>query len=53
MRWDGLQVVGPIERGDFRAVDFAALESYEIRKRAEPVMNALKTISPSASQADR
>ncbi|KAG6887758.1 hypothetical protein C0995_013010 [Termitomyces sp. Mi166 len=46
-------VVGPIEKGNFLAVDFAALENYEIRKRAEPVMDALETISPSASQTDR
>ncbi|KAF8069177.1 glycosyltransferase family 24 protein [Lyophyllum atratum] len=47
------RVVGPIEAGDFRAADFAALEIYEIRKRAEPVMKALETIAPAASQTDR
>ncbi|KNZ76128.1 UDP-glucose:glycoprotein glucosyltransferase [Termitomyces sp. J132] len=47
------RVVGPFVGGNFRAVDFAALENYEIRKRVEPVMNALETISPSASQTDR
>lgn len=47
------QLIGPIEKGDFRAVDFAALEDYEIRKRAEPVMKALGSISSHASQTDR
>ncbi|KAG6885729.1 hypothetical protein C0993_010556 [Termitomyces sp. T159_Od127] len=47
------RLIGPIEKGDFRAVDFAALEDYEIRKRAEPVMKALERVSPFASQTDR
>ncbi|GLB42376.1 putative UDP-glucose:Glycoprotein Glucosyltransferase [Lyophyllum shimeji] len=47
------RVVGPIESGEFCAADFAALENYEFRKRAEPVVKALEAIAPSISQADR
>ncbi|KAG6833463.1 hypothetical protein H0H87_006830 [Tephrocybe sp. NHM501043] len=46
------RVVGPIEGGDFFASDFAALENYEIRKRSEPIIAALETIAPLASQRD-
>lgn len=49
----GLQLIGPIEPGDFRSVDFTTLETYEFRKRAEPVMEALEAIIPSVSEKDR
>ncbi|KAF9478976.1 hypothetical protein BDN70DRAFT_807681 [Pholiota conissans] len=40
------RVVGPIEPGDFRAADFKALEEYEFRKRAEPVVKTLQEVAP-------
>ncbi|KAG6839745.1 hypothetical protein C0991_012004, partial [Blastosporella zonata] len=47
------RVVGPIVGGDFVTADFAALEDYEIRKRADPIIKALETIAPSSSDTDR
>jgi hypothetical protein len=35
------QVVGPFPPGAFRAADVRALATYELRKRAGPVMAAL------------
>ncbi|RDB27081.1 UDP-glucose:glycoprotein glucosyltransferase [Hypsizygus marmoreus] len=47
------RVVGPIDAGEFRAADFGALEAYEIRQRAEPVMKGLEAVDPSLTQLDR
>ncbi|KAG5641244.1 hypothetical protein DXG03_005668 [Asterophora parasitica] len=47
------RVVGPIKAGDFRAADYSALEGYELRKRAESIINALEEIAPSSSEVDR
>ncbi|KAJ7608670.1 UDP-glucose:glycoprotein glucosyltransferase-domain-containing protein [Roridomyces roridus] len=47
------RVVGPIKGGDFVSLDFRTLESYELRRRAEPVMKALQSIKPELMQADR
>ncbi|KJA25590.1 glycosyltransferase family 24 protein [Hypholoma sublateritium FD-334 SS-4] len=40
------RVVGPIAPDDFQKPDFAALEEYESRKRAEPVVKALSAVAP-------
>ncbi|KAJ7785207.1 UDP-glucose:glycoprotein glucosyltransferase-domain-containing protein [Mycena maculata] len=47
------RVVGPFKGDDFFATDFKTLESYELRRRAEPVVAALKSITPALMQADR
>ena len=41
-----LQVVSPIAPGTFKAGDFDALEGYELRKRTESVVAALKEVVP-------
>lgn len=38
------QLVGPITPSTFPREDFAALESYESRKRAKPVLDLLRTL---------
>lgn len=40
------QLVGPVGNGDFISADFMALEIYELRKRADPVIAALEEIVP-------
>ncbi|KAJ7130733.1 glycosyltransferase family 24 protein [Mycena crocata] len=47
------RIVGPIREGDFFAADFKTLESYELRRRAEPVITALESIQPEFKQSDR
>ncbi|KAJ6624174.1 hypothetical protein B0H10DRAFT_1943373 [Mycena sp. CBHHK59/15] len=47
------RVIGPIPSGDFLSADFKALESYELRRRAEAVTTALESIRPSLMQSDR
>ncbi|CAK5263208.1 unnamed protein product, partial [Mycena citricolor] len=57
--WDESQtdlrhkIVGPIASKDFSAADFRALETFELRKRAEPVIVALETIKPDLRELDR
>ncbi|KAJ7185207.1 UDP-glucose:glycoprotein glucosyltransferase-domain-containing protein [Mycena filopes] len=40
------RLVGPLKAGDFFTVDFRTLESYELRRRTEPVIKALEEIKP-------
>ncbi|KAH6896286.1 UDP-glucose:glycoprotein glucosyltransferase-domain-containing protein [Coprinopsis sp. MPI-PUGE-AT-0042] len=40
------RVVGPFQPNDFRAVDFATLEDFEVRKRTGPVVGALRGVAP-------
>ncbi|KAJ7342428.1 glycosyltransferase family 24 protein [Mycena albidolilacea] len=47
------RVVGPIDAGDFGALDFKTLESYELRRRVEPVIQALESVRPDFTQSDR
>ncbi|KAJ6562664.1 glycosyltransferase family 24 protein [Mycena capillaripes] len=47
------RIVGPIQAGDFLSLDFKTLESYELRRRTEPVLQALETVKPSFMQSDR
>ncbi|KAJ7651981.1 glycosyltransferase family 24 protein [Mycena polygramma] len=47
------RVVGPIQAGDFSSLDFKTLESYELRRRVEPVIQALDSINASLMQSDR
>ncbi|KAJ7513036.1 glycosyltransferase family 24 protein [Mycena galericulata] len=47
------RVIGPIKGGDFLALDFKTLESYELRRRAQPVLKALESIKPEFVNADR
>ncbi|KAF8145393.1 hypothetical protein K438DRAFT_547782 [Mycena galopus ATCC 62051] len=47
------RVVGPIEAGDFGVVDFKTLESYELRRRTEPVIKALESVKPAFMESDR
>lgn len=48
-----IKVIGPIEPRDFVAADFRALEAYEYRKRAEPVVKALDDLGLTASEFDK
>lgn len=41
--------MGPIKPGEFRAADFEVLASYEVRKRAGPIMTALEDVVPGIS----
>jgi hypothetical protein len=41
------QVVGPFKSEEFVSADLKALEKYEFRRRAEPVVQALDSILPS------
>ncbi|KAJ7136717.1 glycosyltransferase family 24 protein [Mycena epipterygia] len=47
------RVIGPIQAGDFLYADFKTLESYELRRRAEPVIKALESVKPEFMQSDR
>ncbi|KAJ6586424.1 glycosyltransferase family 24 protein [Mycena vulgaris] len=47
------RVIGPILAGDFTSTDFKTLESYELRRRTEPVIKALESIKPAFMQSDR
>ncbi|KAJ7078310.1 glycosyltransferase family 24 protein [Mycena belliarum] len=47
------RVIGPIPRGDFLATAFKTLENYELRRRAEPVIKALKGVKPTFMESDR
>jgi len=42
-----------METGEFRALDFKALQEYELRKRMQPVLSALEGIRPSLTSLDR
>ncbi|KAJ7813688.1 glycosyltransferase family 24 protein [Mycena olivaceomarginata] len=48
------RVVGPIRlQGTLGALDFKTLESYELRRRVEPVIQALESVRPDFTQSDR
>ncbi|TFK38220.1 UDP-glucose:Glyco protein glucosyltransferase-domain-containing protein [Crucibulum laeve] len=47
------RVVGPIDVGEFHSADFRALEEYELRKRTEPIVAALKSVVPDVVDGDR
>lgn len=48
-----LQIVGPFSRGDIIADDFKSLVSLELKKRTQPVIDALKSVHPAAQLDDR
>ena len=48
-----VQVVGPIQPGQFIAEDFAALAAYEHHKRTKPVLEALVDMYPPLQDAPR
>jgi UDP-glucose:glycoprotein glucosyltransferase len=45
--------VGPLTAATFSGEDFAALETYEYRKRTKPVIDLLKTIHDDLPSLDR
>ncbi|KAJ4473165.1 glycosyltransferase family 24 protein [Lentinula aciculospora] len=47
------RIVGPITPKEFLAVDFQALQEYELLKRIQPVFSALKDIRPGLTIFDR
>ena len=47
------QIVGPFTRGDLATGDLRDLASFELKKRAQPVIDALKSVYPSIELADR
>ena len=48
-----LQVVGPIGPGEFEAGDFPVLSAYELRKRVQPVVDALQSVTEQPEDHDR
>jgi UDP-glucose:glycoprotein glucosyltransferase len=46
-------VVGPIGKNEFVSADFRALESYELRKRVQPVLTAIEDVIPDYKNLDR
>ena len=46
-------MVGPIKPGTFGAPDFQTLESYELRKRVNPVLSALVNITITPEKFDK
>ncbi|KAF9648458.1 glycosyltransferase family 24 protein [Thelephora ganbajun] len=47
------RVVGPFSRGDMIADDLKGLTAFELKKRAQPVVDALKAVYPTMELADR
>ncbi|KAF9447216.1 glycosyltransferase family 24 protein [Macrolepiota fuliginosa MF-IS2] len=47
------RVIAPLEKDQFLAADFTALEDYEYRKRAVPVAEALKGVKENIGELDR
>lgn len=47
------QLVGPVTPDNFPSEDFAALEQFEYRKRAKPVVDLLKTMYDDLGAFDR
>ncbi|KAL5480943.1 KRE5 [Sanghuangporus weigelae] len=47
------RIVGPIESNAFTAQDFATLEKYELRKRTEPVIEALTNVTITPETLDK
>ncbi|KAJ7057937.1 UDP-glucose:glycoprotein glucosyltransferase-domain-containing protein [Mycena amicta] len=47
------RIVGPVPADALVAADFKTLESFELRRRAEPVIAALESIKPDFMQLDR
>ncbi|KXN87330.1 UDP-glucose:glycoprotein glucosyltransferase [Leucoagaricus sp. SymC.cos] len=47
------RVIVPLEKDQLVAADFAALEDYEYRKRAVPVVQALTSVKENARQLDK
>ncbi|KAF5357223.1 hypothetical protein D9756_006756 [Leucocoprinus leucothites] len=47
------RVITPLENNQFLAADFAALEDYEYRKRAVPVVEALTAVKENSEELDR
>ncbi|EEB91087.1 hypothetical protein MPER_10617 [Moniliophthora perniciosa FA553] len=47
------RVVGPLGTDDFHAEDFKALQSYEMRKRVQPVVDALEEVATDMKKMDR
>lgn len=45
--------MGPLNANDFHAADFGVLETYEVQKRAEPVIGALDEIVEGFGDMDR
>lgn len=48
-----LQIVGPFSRGDIVADDLKALASLEMKKRTQPVVDALESVYPAMQLVDR
>ena len=47
------QVVGPFPRGDVVADDLKGLAALELKKRTQPVIDALKVVYPTVELTDR
>jgi hypothetical protein len=45
--------VGPIQPGDFLAEDFKELESFEYKKRTQPVIETLESMEISETSVGR
>ncbi|KAK0480614.1 UDP-glucose:glycoprotein glucosyltransferase-domain-containing protein [Armillaria novae-zelandiae] len=47
------RIIAPLETKEFGSADFRALETYELRRRVEPVVSAIYNVLPSAASLDR
>jgi UDP-glucose:glycoprotein glucosyltransferase len=47
------QVVGPFSRGEIVSDDLKGLVSLELKKRTQPVIDALKSVHPAVQLTDR
>ncbi|KAI3613174.1 glycoprotein glucosyltransferase [Moniliophthora roreri] len=47
------RVIAPLGTDDFHAEDFKALQSYEMRKRVQPVVDALEEVATDMKKMDR
>jgi hypothetical protein len=47
------QIVGPFSRGDIVANDLKSLASLELKKRTQPVIDALESVYPAMQLVDR
>lgn len=47
------QIVGPFSRSDIAADDLKDLADFELKKRAQPVIDALKSVYPDVELVDR
>ncbi|KAH9924083.1 glycosyltransferase family 24 protein [Fomitopsis serialis] len=51
--WLSTVIIGPVAPGEFESQDFPILSAYELRKRVQPVIDALQNVTESLQEYDR